>query len=359
MGVTRRLQQGIAILAAGFLGAGAARALTFEFSFLPGTSAQAQSAFRAAGDLWSSVLADPVAVQLTVGMGALGSGALGQTLTGLTESSYASVRSAMVSDRSSANDDLAVGALPGGSSFAMLINHTAQNGDSATPYLDANGSANNTTLRLSTANAKSLGLPVLLDTLGGRCLAVCDGYIELSTAHAWDYDRSNGIGAGQFDFVGIAAHEIGHALGFLSGVDVLDSNTGFDEDLYALVSPLDLFRYSSASAAQGAIDFTASTTAKYLSLTGATSGSLLFATGAIFGDGRQASHWKDNLGLGLMDPTAASGQLLAIGINDQLAFDVIGWDLVSAVPEPGRPTLLAMGLAVLGIGWLRGRRRGR
>ena len=28
--------------------------------------------------------------------------------------------------------------------------------------------------------------------------------------------------------------------------------------------------------------------------------------------GRQASHWQDHLGLGILDPTASAGELLAI-----------------------------------------------
>ena len=58
----------------------------------------------------------------------------------------------------------------------------------------------------------------------------------------------------------------------------------------------------------------------------------------------------------MMDPTTASGELLGIGAADRLAFDVIGWNL-SAVPEPGRPALFSLGLGVMGIAWLRRRRR--
>ncbi|NJR32448.1 MAG: hypothetical protein HC778_05965 [Chamaesiphon sp. CSU_1_12] len=51
-----------------------------------------------------------------------------------------------------------------------------------------------------------------------------------------------------------------------------------------------------------------------------------FSTGDVFGDGRQNSHWKDSLGLGIMDPTISSGELLQITENDRRAFDVIGWN---------------------------------
>ncbi|MBK7264236.1 MAG: hypothetical protein IPI03_21390 [Rubrivivax sp.] len=52
-------------------------------------------------------------------------------------------------------------------------------------------------------------------------MLICDAFVQFNSNYAFDHDRSNGIGSGQFDFVGIAAHEIGHALGFVSGVDVL------------------------------------------------------------------------------------------------------------------------------------------
>ena len=330
-------------------------ALTFEYSFIPGTPAQAQTAFVAAGNLWASVLSDPVAVKLTVGTGTLGSGILGQASSSQAAFGYTTVRGAMVVDAISANDTVALSSLPVGS-VRQLINRTFDNGNSATPYIDSAG-ANTTTIQMTTANAAALGLPFSRGTLGGACLTACDGFIQFNSSFAFDYDRSNGITGNQFDFVGIAAHEIGHALGFISGVDFLDSTTGLPDNSYTVVSPLDLFRYSTASAAQGAIDFTASSTVKYFSLTGGTPTAVTFSNGVTFGgDGRQASHWKDSLGLGIMDPTSAPGELLTIGANDRVAMDVIGWNL-TAVPEPGKPVLLTLGLAVLGIGWrLRNRR---
>ena len=328
------------------------RALTFDYSFTAGTPVLAQNAFVAAGNLWSSVLADPITVRLTVGTAPLGGSILGQASTSQVAFSYSTVRGALVSDALSANDLLAMSSLPVGS-VPMLINRTSENGNSATPYLDNNASDNNTVIELSTANAAAMGLPVTLGTLSG-CVTLCDGFIRFNSSFNFDYDRSNGITANQFDFIGIAAHEIGHVLGFISGVDILDGNPGLSEDQMRLM-PLDLFRYSSASAAQGAVDFTASTATKYFSINGGAATTINFATGVAFGDGRQASHWKDGLGQVIMDPTTAPGEFLSIGPNDRTAFDVIGWNL-TPVPEPGKPVMLALGLAVLAIGLRRSRK---
>lgn len=66
----------------------------------------------------------------------------------------------------------------------------------------------------------------------------------------------------------------------------------------------------------------------------------LFANGVVYGDGNQASHWKDNLGIGILDPTAFPGELMTLTATDLLAFDVLGYTLV---PEPGCGMLLLIG----------------
>ena len=73
-----------------------------------------------------------------------------------------------------------------------------------------------------------------------------------------------------------------------------------------------------------------------------------FSTGRTWGDGQQASHWKDNLGIGIMDPTAGTGELLAIKPVDVAALDVIGWNL-APVPEPATYALFGAGLLAIGL----------
>jgi hypothetical protein len=303
-----------------------ANALTFNFTPAAGTSQLAIDGFNTAGSLWSAVLKDNVNVNININFTNLSTGTLGQTSSTTRSFGYDRVYNALTNDRTSADDNTAVNSLSSGSTFNLLLNRTANNPNgagSATPYLDSNGDANNKTINMTTANAKALGL--------ADNGSSADASIAFSNLFTWDFDRNNGITTGAYDFVGIAAHEIGHALGFNSGVDILDGNssgTFYNDNQFPYVSPLDLFRYSSDSKNANAIDWTADKRAKYLSFDGGVTKIADFSTGDIFGDGRQNGHWQDNLGLGILDPTISPGELLAISENDKRAFDAIGWNRV-------------------------------
>jgi hypothetical protein len=354
----------VLVLGAVIIGSPAQAAMTIQLDFVSGTSASAQTSFTNAANFWGSKFTDTVSLRFTVGTASLGPGILASTDSADVTTTYGAVRAAMAADITSANDTAAVARLPNTSSVSLYLNRTANSPNgagSATPFVDNDGDANNSSINLTTANAKALGLTVSTgaQTATG-CLSTCDGYIVFGNSFTYDYDPTNGVTSGAYDFQGLAVHELGHALGFISGVDILDQNSSnnlfYNDNQFTFVSTLDLFRCSSTAAGVGAlVDWTANTSAKSFSLNSNCTNTLgTFSTGVVWGDGRQASHWKDNLGLGIMDPTAGTGELLSVSTLDLTAFDVIGWNL-AAVPEPITLTLAGTWLA--GLAAARRRRR--
>ena len=329
-----RLPNRIAAAAFVTVMAGAAQALTFDLVFASGTSAQAQAGFIAAANRWSALFNDNVTIRLDVGTQSMGSGVLGFASPNTSVKSYTDVRGALVADRKSADDFSSAGTLGGGSTFSALTNRFSNNPAGAGSLTTF--TTNLQFMELNTANQKVLGIYT-------GSSAAFDAQIRFNSNFNFDFDPTNGISGGQYDFVGVATHEIGHALGFVSGVDYVDSNvsSGHTSTQFAWASTLDLFRYS----ASGVRHLGAGNTLKYFSVDGgATNAGAQYATGLNFGDGNQASHWKDNLGIGIFDPTGAPGELLNISSFDIQALDVIGYDVV---PEPATLAALGIGVATL------------
>lgn len=345
--VSRHRLAAAALLSLVLLSGPSVKALTFnltegtELAALrtsnPTLYTQVRNGFDAAGAMWSSVLSNNVTVSLTINYASIGT-ALASTSFETSTVSYTNFRSKLAASANSASliDQTVLANLPTSNPTYTVRNSGA--------------TINSSMINATNANLKAIGIatsPLLQD-----------GFITFNSRYNFDFDRSNGITSNRYDFVGIAAHEIGHVLGFCSCVDSIDAMTTARS---FTPRAMDLFRFSSANTR----DLSADGVGKYFSVNGgigdANGGDIdmWFSTGTQQGDGNQTGHWKDQVGLGIMDPTAGPGEMLSISENDLAIFDAIGWNVIRpsggglTVPEPGALPLLVLG-GILGAGrWLR------
>ncbi|NQZ21525.1 MAG: PEP-CTERM sorting domain-containing protein [Colwellia sp.] len=352
-----------------------ATTITFDYNdtdFAANTAngVAALQAFEKAAVFWENIFSDDINVNLSIGYN---DGFSSPNTLGSTQSKKAyyydeSVFYFLQQDATSADDITAASNFgcdrsQGTPSNRCAIQFLDLENDVTT--LDNDGSVDNYVVAVNQATAKAMGIA------NESSFTEVDGTISFNTAfdNWFDFDSSDGIGAGMIDFEGVAIHEIGHALGFTSGVDTFDIiyNSGFydptmDLDGYVNANVLDLFRYSADSIAfgQGVKDFRPGADA-YFSLDGGITEIAPFSTGRYATQcdsgnndgstvpcGQQASHWEDNLGLGIMDPTADAG-LLQVTEFDLRAFDAIGWDLASVTNVPEPTSIALFGLAAAGM----------
>lgn len=354
----------------------------------------AQRGFQIAAAYWSSVFTDNVTINLNIGFSALGTGILGSTGSQRALISINQYYAASAADATSALDTAALATLPtrgvginagiGLTGSVSAITNAFTNGTNGTngytdlsTRVDNDQSINNDALAVTKASAKALGITTDVNNTAVN-YGSSDGSITFSTLFNFDFDPTDGISANSYDFIGVAIHEIGHALGFVSGVDSYDARTSPGSatigtlENSVVMSQLDLYRYTSA----GNLDWSTQGV-PYFSIDGGVGqlfGDSRFSTGVANGDGRQASHWKDSPSgspqIGILDPTSGLGQRQEITALDLAAYDAIGWNInfnvlansgyryttadayrafaTAPVPEPATWLMMIMGFGLMG-----------
>ncbi len=305
--------------------------MNINLTYDPGTSLNQILTFEVAAKVWEKYFSDDVDINLHVGVtdssnlpGKVIGGALPAMSAGRN---FAFTRSKIQKDATSALDRKAIKHISGNTTKFKhekfhQPHHQVEN--------DLSQNQTSKKINMTTANAKALGLSVAANRL--------DGYIVLSNLRnqGVDWDTTSDTAAGgRLDLVSTAMHEIGHALGFVSGVDqpgaqaaVVNNANSSIANRVKHATVLDLFRYS----AQGTrnITYGSERSDKYFSIDGGKTSLAKFSSGADRhkgGDGFQASHWKKRGSVaGVMDPTLRKGQRSKIKELDLKAFDAIGWD---------------------------------
>lgn len=317
---------------------------------------EALAAFERAAQAWEQYISSPIRINIDADLADIPNPAV----IGFTSIFPRNDASEVNLDYTLVRDAMAAWSVRPGNQLLSALPTQAQL--TASVPTELGGAFDNTTIGITRANQKALGLmpDPLTNTLS-------DAVMVFNQNFSFDYDRSDGFDFLTIDFETAAIHEIGHVLGFLSDTDDYDQNNyDLNPTLLTNVTTLDLFRFDTFNLPSTLEEFTMfprelrpGHEAAFFDLVNYSP----MATGAVRGDGTQASHWKDDdigyydpledvyyLGdlIGVMDPTLPFHVIEDISAADLRVMELIGYDVV---PEPGSM------VALLGAGWIAARRR--
>jgi len=265
-------------------GSGAAQHLVINLTF-DSSANSAPAAFKtavtAAAQFFEDNFSNPVTINIDVGYGeingsSMGGGALGESETYLYNYSFSQLAAALRADPTAAADVPATDPTNGGQFW------------------------------VTTAEAEALGLAASSQGL--------DGYVGFSSGLAFDYNNSDGVSPGAFDFFGVATHEISEVL----GRQMMDGS-------WSSFEPLDLFHYS----APGVRSFSGTKTS-YFSIDGGVTNLGNFNTnpGGDFGD------WAGSVGNNAFLAFTNSGVVDPVTSADLTLMNALGWTPITATAAP-------------------------
>ncbi|TVQ31118.1 MAG: hypothetical protein EA376_11080 [Phycisphaeraceae bacterium] len=307
------------------------------------------AALEVAAQIWESIIEDPITIQVFVNFDQSGGNfvAAASTLTNGFE--YEDVRQALVAKAGMMEQDV-IDNLPM-DSISFITTGTM-------PAMDPDDPPVPLVLTSDDFGGISITRP-LARTLGFPVDDGIDSVIVFNPNIEFDTNPDSGITPGTIDLVYVMVHELGHMLGFVSNVDRSQSASP-NEPPPTMFPPtvLDLFRFgiggaenNPASPAEFMMlprEFRPGVEAALdtVDLIPGIDETFRFSTGNFNGDGRQSSHWKDDVLLnlfeviGVMDPTVGPPSSYSEGYpktSDMLAMGLIGWDIdfFQDPPQPG------------------------
>lgn len=249
-------------------------------------AAQVESAFGAAIQILESLYTNNATINISVYWGPGGPFTnginLGRSYLTVFPSTYSQITNALFANRASAVDTNSVASLP------------------------ANDPTGGGKWWVPRAEVKILGLPISGISPNDT---VNDGAVGFTSNVVYALDPNNRGVAGQYDFIGVAQHEVTEVLGRITLG--LQTNVGF--------LPFDLFRFTNNAARS----FAPNVTNAYFSVDNGATVLKFFYTNSNRGD---IQDWEASATPDAYDAFASAGVILPISTADILTLDVLGYN---------------------------------